>query len=110
MRRLDMNASLTLPRLVALIALAGAVQACDAPDPTKRTEEGVYGASSGPNPNLADVQAQRYAEKPSSDAPPPASPLESTYPSQAGQTLPPPTGAEGGRGSAETGATEDRSR
>ena len=61
---------------------------------TAADEEGQYGASSGTNPNLADIQ---------NDA-------GNTYPSQAdqGSTLRTP-GAEGGRSSAATGASDPAS-
>jgi hypothetical protein len=69
-----------------------------------RTQEGVYGASSGPNPNLADLQ-QKHAPAGETSTGDPATAGENAYPSQTGQPQEPSTGAEGGRSSAETGAT-----
>lgn len=100
MRRPRMRARVSL----VAILLVAALGACNQPDPTARREEGVYGSSSGPNPNLEDIQRQtKPADEPSAVAP--ASPAESAYPSQAGVAPPPPT--DSGRGSAETGATDD---
>ena len=76
------------------IAAALALGACGQNARTAADEEGQYGASSGTNPNLADIQ---------NDA-------GNTYPSQAdqGSTLRTP-GAEGGRSSAATGASDPAS-
>jgi hypothetical protein len=81
-----------------------ALGACGAPsnEATKR-DDGVYGSSSGPNPNLADLQQDNPATSTANPNEAPASPQEQAYPSQAAQP-PPPT--DPGRGSAETGATE----
>jgi hypothetical protein len=89
---------------MAALALFLVVSACNQPDPAARTEEGLYGASSGANPNLADLQTD---QRPAGDTAEgdPATAGENAYPSQTGQPGEPPTGAEGGRSSAETGAT-----
>ncbi|MGQ0534413.1 MAG: hypothetical protein ACT4OF_17235 [Caulobacteraceae bacterium] len=95
-------------RAIVVITAAAGLLACNQRDPATRTEEGVYGSSSGPNPNLSDLQADQPApERPPAD---PATPGENAYPSQMGQPGEPSTGAEGGRGSAETGATDDTPR
>jgi hypothetical protein len=72
-----------------------------------REPEGQYGASSGDNPNLADIQNQNQQMDPSAQSG--LSPSD-VYPSQtqtqpAGQDRTMTPGAEGGRGSAQTGAT-----
>jgi hypothetical protein len=95
-----------LLRVAIAAASVAMLQACNEPDPATRSEEGLYGSSSGPNPNLADLQQ----DSPSTTAPGPAetpsSPRDNAYPSQAGE----PAGAGddpgAGRSSAETGATE----
>jgi hypothetical protein len=94
-----------LSRSIAALTLVFVV-ACNQPDPATRTEEGVYGASSGANPNLADLQTDQGTPqtRPEGD---PASPGENAYPSQTGQPGEPPTGAEGGRSSAETGGADN---
>lgn len=93
----------TLPAFIIVTAVASLL-ACNEPDPATRTQEGVYGSSSGPNPNLADLQAKPApaAQRATGE---PATAGENAYPSQVGQPGEPPTGAEGGRSSAETGAT-----
>jgi hypothetical protein len=93
-----------MSRSVAALSLLLVAAACNQPDPATRTEEGLYGASSGDNPNLADLQTD---QQPSGDTAEgdPATPGENAYPSQTGQPGEPSTGAEGGRSSAETGAT-----
>jgi hypothetical protein len=92
-------------RLLAAAALAVTAAACNQSEPTGRTEEGLYGASSGPNPNLADLRE----ESPVDPAAPadPATQGENAYPSQTGLFSEPSTGAEGGRSSARTGSTDD---
>lgn len=89
--------------LTATALLFAPLVACGQPEGAAR-EEGVYGASSGANPNLADLQEPPVdpANEPRPDEAP-ASPGEATYPSGAAQTPPPPIG---GRGSAQTGATD----
>lgn len=89
---------------LATLALVAALTACGQPASTERREEGVYGSSSGANPNLEDLQGRTTdpSSAPTSDAP--ASPAGSAYPSQDGEAPPPPN--DGGRGSAETGATD----
>ena len=89
---------------VLIVTAAAGLLACNEPDPATRTEEGVYGSSSGPNPNLADLQ-DKQAPAAQTTTGDPATAGENAYPSQTGQPSDPPTGAEGGRGSAETGAT-----
>lgn len=72
------------------LALVCAVAACGQ---TPASEEGQYGASSGPNPNLADIQAETPAD-----------------PSREPMVEPPVVNQpqdRGGRSSAATGATED---
>lgn len=91
--------------LIVLTAAAGLL-ACNEPDPATRSQEGVYGSSSGPNPNLADLQDDSEPGGPTTRGDP-ATAGENTYPSQTGLPGEPPTGAEGGRGSAETGATDN---
>jgi hypothetical protein len=88
---------------IALAMLLFAATGCG--PSAEREDEGLYGSSSGPNPNLADVQP----EQPPEDRPPadPATAGENTYPSQTGLPDEPSTGAESGRGSAETGATDN---
>jgi hypothetical protein len=88
-----------------VVTAALGLLACSEPDPATRTQEGVYGSSSGPNPNLADLQEK--APAPPAATGDPATPGENTYPSQTGQPTEPSTGAEGGRSSAETGATDN---
>ncbi|MGE4096756.1 MAG: hypothetical protein AB7F84_00760 [Hyphomonadaceae bacterium] len=92
-------------RLLVLAAAAAGLLACNESDPAARTEEGVYGSSSGPNPNLADLQQPPV--DPANPAGDPATQGENTYPSQTGIFSEPSTGAEGGRGSAQTGATDN---
>jgi hypothetical protein len=92
----------TFRGLILVTAVAG-LTACNQPDPAARTEEGVYGSSSGPNPNLADPQQPPV--DPANPEGDPATQGENTYPSQTGIFSEPATGAEGGRSSAETGAT-----
>ncbi|MGD9979311.1 MAG: hypothetical protein AB7H66_03950 [Hyphomonadaceae bacterium] len=97
---------MTLLRTFAIAPFVLALVACNEPDPTARTEEGVYGSSSGPNPNLADLQ--QAPVDPAAPAPAdPATAAENTYPSQTGIFSEPSTGAEGGRSSAETGASDN---
>jgi hypothetical protein len=73
-----------------IIAAVVALGACSQETTTAENEEGVYGSSSGPNPNLADIQ---------NDA-------ANTYPSQAAEgSIATTPGAEGGRSSATTGAS-----
>jgi hypothetical protein len=91
--------------IAALIAL-GAAQACDASDQSAQKHEGVYGASSGPNPNLADLQQDQSTTATTTPSEQPATADDNTYPSQTG-AAPPPTTGEGERGSAQTGATDD---
>lgn len=94
-------------RLAFMILTAAAgLLACNDPDPTSRTQDGVYGSSSGPNPNLADLQQEGAQAGPATTGDP-ATAGENTYPSQTGLPGDPTTGAEGGRGSAETGATDN---
>ena len=95
----------TLHAFIILTAVAGLV-ACNEPDPATRTQEGVSGSSSGANPNLADIQSEQ-APAGQTTTGDPATAGENTYPSQTGQPTEPSTGAEGGRSSAETGATDN---
>ncbi|MDZ4690285.1 hypothetical protein [Terricaulis sp.] len=90
--------------LVCALALAG-VSACGPSDTIVDTEDGQYGSSSGPNPNLSDLQTDG-PEGGSTGPADPASPAENTYPSQMGDS-PRSTGAEGGRSSAQTGASDE---
>ncbi|HYD87174.1 MAG TPA: hypothetical protein VEA80_06855 [Vitreimonas sp.] len=53
-----MSPTLRPTRALILLAAASALPACNQPDPATRTEEGVYGAASGDNPNLSDLQQQ----------------------------------------------------
>jgi hypothetical protein len=83
----DKHMRTPLLTIAAVLALA----ACGQNAQTASDEEGQYGASSGTNPNLADIQ---------NDA-------GNTYPSQAAEgSVATTPGAEGGRGSAATGASD----
>ncbi len=95
----------TLQAFIIVTAAAGLL-ACNEPDPATRTQEGVFGSSSGPNPNLADLQ-EKQAPPGQATLGDPATAGENAYPSQTGQPGEPSTGAEGGRSSAETGATDN---
>jgi hypothetical protein len=95
----------TLHAFIIVTAAAGLL-ACNEPDPATRTQEGVYGSSSGPNPNLADLQ-EKQTPPGQATLGDPATAGENAYPSQTGQPGEPSTGAEGGRSSAETGATDN---
>lgn len=95
-------------RTLMLLTVAVGLVGCNQPDPAARTEDGVYGSSSGPNPNLADLQEQAPVD-PAAPADP-ATQGENTYPSQTGLFTEPSTGAESGRGSAETGETDSTPR
>lgn len=89
-----------LKLLTAAALLIAPLAACGQPE-GRVEEEGVYGASSGPNPNLSDLQEQPPVDP--ANEPLPASPEDNLYPSQAAETPPP---AITGRGSAQTGATD----
>lgn len=91
---------------VIIVTAATGLLACNEPDPATRSTEGVYGSSSGPNPNLADLQ-EKQAPAGQTTAGDPATAGENAYPSQTGQLGEPSAGAEGGRSSAETGATDN---
>jgi hypothetical protein len=89
-----------LKLLTAVAILIMPLAACGDPENRVR-EEGNYGASSGPNPNLSDLQEQPPVDPVTQ--PDPASPSEAANPSQAAQTPPPPIT---GRSSAQTPATD----
>lgn len=86
--------------LLAAAVLALPLVACGQPE-SRVSEEGTYGASSGANPNLADLQNEPPVDPANEPMPAPAG--EQMYPSQAAQIPPPPIT---GRGSARTGATD----
>ncbi len=89
-----------LKLLTAAALLIAPLAACGQPEGRVEEEE-VYGASSGPNPNLSDLQEQPPVDQ--ANEPLPASPEDNLYPSQAAET---PPSAITGRGSAQTGATD----
>lgn len=91
-----------LKLFVAAAILVTPLAACGQPA-SEVEEQGNYGSSSGPNPNLSDLQEQPAVDPAQPSAETPASPDEATYPSGAARTPPPPNT---GRGSAETGATD----
>lgn len=85
----------------AAALLIAPLAACGQPE-GQVGEEGNYGSSSGPNPNLSDLQEQPAVDPVQPEAEAPASPDEARYPSDAARIPPPPNT---GRGSAQTGAT-----
>jgi hypothetical protein len=87
---------------VALLSIA----ACGPNETVADNEKGQVGSSSGPNPNLSDLQTKTRPDQTTTPADP-ATPAENTYPSQTGDPGAATTGAEGGRGSAQTGASDD---
>ena len=68
-----------------------------------RDKEGQYGASSADNPNLADIQNENQQLDPTATTP---SAPSAGQTDQQGNTVATP-GADGGRGSAQTGATNN---
>jgi hypothetical protein len=78
-------------RFLFLASALAALAACGQTASTEHKTEGQYGSSSGPNPNLADIQ---------NDA-------ANTYPSLSEEgSMATTPGAEGGRSSATTAASE----
>lgn len=66
-----MTQTLRPTRALVLLAAASVLPACNQPDSATRSEDGVYGASSGENPNLSDLQqrpGQPQAELSSPDS------------------------------------------
>lgn len=88
-----------VPLLAACAALA--LSACGQ-NQTQSQTEGQYGAASGENPNLADLQEEGVTR----DTQAPISDQGQAYPTQSGESAATTPGAEGGRSSAQTGATD----
>lgn len=68
--------------IVTLLA-AASLTSCGQPASAPQEKEGVYGASSGPNPNLADLQEKApegEAEQSASEQPEPANPEDDPAP------------------------------